>query len=250
LREDFYDEYYELEDRHWWFRGRRRIVLTILGTSLPPVASGQRRRILDLGCGTGTMLGHLRAFGHAEGVEADQRAVELCRRRGEDRVQLLESDGLPFRDDSFDVLTALDVLEHIEDDGAALREVARVLRPGGIFLATVPANPWMWGPQDEISHHCRRYRARDLRRGIAGTNLELLRLTHFNSILFGPIAAVRLVRRLRPPAPRPRSDFELTTEGPVNELLARVFGLESRWLRRRDLPFGVSILAVARAGDG
>jgi SAM-dependent methyltransferase len=249
LREDFYDEYYEVEDRHWWFRGRRRIVLAVLDKSLRPGASGYTRRILDLGCGTGTMLGHLRAFGDAEGAEADQRAVELCRRRGEGRVRLLESDKLPFREDSFDVLTALDVLEHIDDDAGAMREVARVLRPGGIFLATVPANPWMWGPQDEISHHFRRYRARELRRRIVDANLSLMRLTHFNSILFGPIAAVRLARRLRPRPAEVRSDFELTAEGPMNDLLARLFALESGWLRRRNLPFGVSLLAVARAAD-
>ena len=95
------------------------------------------------------MLGYLRRFGDAQGVDADERAVGFCRARGEGRVQVLESEILPFPDDAFDLVTALDVLEHIENDRAALREVARVLRPGGMLLATVPAHGWMWGVQDE-----------------------------------------------------------------------------------------------------
>ena len=128
-------------------------------THFSPAAIQTARAILDMGCGTGTMLGHLRRFGDAQGVDADEQAVGFCRSRGEERVQLLESETLPFSDDSFDLVTALDVLEHIEDDRAALREIARVLRPGGTFLATVPAYGWMWGAQDEISHHFRRYTA-------------------------------------------------------------------------------------------
>jgi SAM-dependent methyltransferase len=250
LREDFYEEYYRLEDRHWWFRGRRRIVLEVLAAGLAPAPAGRGHQILDLGCGTGTMLAHLRAFGDVQGLEADERAVALCHRRGEDGVRLLESEALPLEDASLDLVTALDVLEHIEDDRAALREIARVLRPGGSLLATVPAYTWMWGPQDEISHHFRRYRAAELRRRIEEADLALVRLTHFNTILFAPIAAVRLARRLRRPPPRTRSDFELTREGTANELLARAFALESGWLGRRSLPFGVSLLALARAGDG
>ena len=250
MREDFYAEYFRIEDRHWWFVGRRRIVLAVLAAHLAPAPDGRTRQILDLGCGTGTMLGHLRRFGEAEGVDADERAVGFCHARGEDRVQLLESQAFPFPDDSFDLLTALDVLEHIEDDRGALREVARVLRPGGTFLATVPAYRWMWGAQDEISHHFRRYSADELKRKIPEAGLNLQRLTHFNTILFAPIAAVRLARRLRPPTGEARSDFKMTGEGTGNRLLAEVFSSEARWLRRRNLPLGVSMLALAGAPEG
>jgi SAM-dependent methyltransferase len=250
MREDFYAEYFRVEDRHWWFIGRRRIVLAVLSVSLTSTPEGRTRRILDLGCGTGTMLTYLRRFGNAEGVDADEQAVGFCHARGEDRVQLLESKTLPFPDDSFDLLTALDVLEHIEDDRGALREVARVLRPGGIFLATVPAHGWMWGAQDEISHHFRRYSAGELKRKIPEAGLNLQRLTQFNTILFAPIAAVRLARRMRPPRAEVRSDFEMTGEGTGNRLLAEVFSSEAQWLRRRNLPLGVSMLALAGAPEG
>lgn len=249
MRGDFYAEYFRIEDRHWWFIGRRRIVLAVLDAHLAPAPLGRTRQILDLGCGTGTMLGHLRRFGEAAGVDADQRAVSFCHARGEDQVQLLESETLPFPDDSFDLLTALDVLEHIEDDRAVLQEVARVLRPGGTFLATVPAYPWMWGAQDEISHHVRRYQASELKRKIRDANLSPQRLTHFNAILFAPIAAIRLARRLRPLKGEARSDFEMTREGPGNCLLAGIFSCEARWLRRRNLPLGISLLGLAGAPE-
>jgi SAM-dependent methyltransferase len=245
MREDFYAEYFGVEDRHWWFIGRRRIILALLGERLPAVSADKTRRILDLGCGTGTMLAHLRQFGEVEGFDADERAIDFCRERGEDRVRLLESTELPAPDASFDVVTALDVLEHIADDNRALREIARVLRPGGLLLATVPAHRWMWGAQDEISHHFRRYSAAEMRGRVQGAGLDLERLTYFNALLFPPIAAVRLARRAMPLRGEPRSDFEMTREGPVNRLLATLFSSEARWLRGRDLPFGVSLLALA-----
>lgn len=248
MREDFYEEYFRIEDRHWWFVGRRRIVMGMLEAHLTPTNAGRTRRILDFGCGTGTMLKHLRHFGEAQGVDADVRAVAFCHARGEDRVQLVTATGaLPFVDNSFDLITALDVLEHIEDDRTALREIARVLRPRGTFLATVPANRWMWGAQDEISHHCRRYRSRELRRRLQEADLDLAYMSYFNTILLPPIAAVRLSRRLRPPPEEVRSDFEMAREGPTNRLLARVLSAEAAWLRRRRLPVGVSLVAVAGA---
>jgi SAM-dependent methyltransferase len=244
MREDFYAEYFRIEDRHWWFIGRRRIVLTLLAAHLSR-GEGGGRRVLDLGCGTGTMLAHLRRFGEVQGVDADERAVKFCRSRGEDRVQLLRARTLPFPDHTFDLVTALDVLEHIEDDQGALREVARVLRPGGTLLATVPAYGWMWGAQDEISHHFRRYTAGQLEKLICRARFETERLTYFNTILFPPIAAIRVARRVWPRESDTRSDFEMTQPGVVNRMLSGVFSSEARWLRRRDLPVGVSLLAVA-----
>jgi SAM-dependent methyltransferase len=247
MREDFYAEYFRVEDRHWWFVGRRRIVLAMLDRYLPPAPTDRPRRILDVGCGTGTMLGHLGRLGEAQGVDADPNAIGFCRERGEQRVQQLEGDELPFPDDSFDLVTSLDVLEHIDDDATTAAEIRRVLRPGGTFLATVPAHMWMWGPQDEISHHFRRYDARGFRLLLEGAGLTVRRLTPFNTLLFPPIAAIRLARRLRPARGEAHSDFEVAEGALTNRMLTPVFSAEARLLPRRDLPFGVSLLAVGEA---
>ena len=249
MEEGFYAEYFEIDDRHWWFVGRRRIVLEVLAAETLSRRAGAEPEIVDLGCGTGAMLKYLRSFGSVRGLDADEHAVEFCRARGEQRVELLESDRLPLADDSVDLVTALDVLEHIEDDRGALAEIRRVLRPGGTLLATVPAYRWMWGPQDEISHHYRRYQRRELSGRIAASGLELRRITHFNTLLLPIIAGIRVARRLRPPR-EVRSDFRLTGGSAVNGFLAAVFSSEARLLARGNLPAGASILALATAPGG
>jgi SAM-dependent methyltransferase len=245
MREDFYPYYFRIEDRHWWFVGRRRIILSLLDAAIG--AAGQEgRRVLDVGCGTGTMLSYLERYGEPSGVEADVQAIELCRSRGITGVQLADPPPLPFEDGRFDLVTALDVLEHVDDDERLLVEMRRVLRPGGVALVTVPAFPALWGTQDVISHHKRRYRARELRERVLAAGLEPARTTYFNTLLFPPIAALRLVRRLRPAPAGSRSDFELTREGRINDILAAAFGFEARLLSVLDLPFGVSLACLAR----
>lgn len=246
MKREFYAEYFEIEDRHWWFVGRRRIFLRLLDRDLQPDPSSDRR-LLDVGCGTGTMVRHLGRYGRAEGVDADTEAVRLCRQRGVDRVQHVDGVPLPFGDGAFHAVTALDVIEHVDDDAQLVRELKRVLRPGGTLLASVPAYPWLWGRQDEIAHHKRRYTATELRRLVIGAGFEVCRLSYFNTLLFPPIAAVRLARRVSKRASEPGSDFELTRPGRLNDLLAGVFSVEAPLVARVNLPFGVSVLTVARA---
>ena len=242
----FYEEYARIQDEHWWFEGRRRIIVSILESALPTAATG-KRRILDVGCGTGTNLAALSLFGSVVGVDSEPAAVEQCRRDGWDVTQV-RGGTLPFADGSFDVVTLLDVIEHVDDDRALLAEARRLLAPGGTVLVAVPAYTWMWGAQDVISHHRRRYTARRLRRALAGAGLVPRRTTYFNTLLFPPIALVRILRRLRGSEGGEEvvSDFEMNRPGLTNTLLARVFGLEARLLRSLSFPFGVSVLAVAR----
>lgn len=246
MEREFYSEYFAIEDKHWWFVGRRRLLLRVLDRFLGK--SEARRRILDIGCGTGTMLGYLSRYGDAQGAEADEQAVRFCRLRCAGKVTQLTDTSLPFPDASFDVVTMLDVLEHIHDDLAALGEVRRVLRTGGIFVATVPAYEFLWGPQDVISHHKRRYLAGQLKLRLETSKLCVKKLSYFNSLLFPFIAAVRILRR---PALNVRgetelkSDFTMTKPGPLNQLLSVLFSVESLLITKMNFPFGVSILAVA-----
>ncbi|MDQ4048610.1 MAG: class I SAM-dependent methyltransferase [Actinomycetota bacterium] len=246
MEQDYYAEYREIEDWHWWFQGRRKILFRLLDRHPGPADAS--RRVLDIGCGTGAMLQPLSRYGTVDGVDADPNAVRFCRERGVEGVRRLSSETLPWEPEVFDLVTALDVIEHIDDDRAFLEETHRVLRPRGTLLLTVPAYELLWGPQDEISHHKRRYRAGELRERVEGVGLRLARLSYFNTLLFPAIAAVRLLRPRRAPDRELRSDFALTGPGRLNEILARVFASEAALVERWRLPFGVSIVALARKG--
>jgi SAM-dependent methyltransferase len=248
MEERFYEEYARIQDEHWWFAGRRRIIGSVLSPRLPPSDDGEVR-ILDVGCGTGTNLGELSRLGRVEGVDAEPAAVEFCRSRGWS-VGLSTGVELPFEDGSFEVVTLLDVIEHVDEDRALLAEARRVLTPNGIVLITVPAYNWMWGRQDEIAHHKRRYTRRRLASALAGAGFEPVRLSYFNTLLFAPIAVIRLLRRLRPRATETISDFEMNRSGSLNGPLARIFGFEGWLLNRMSLPFGVSLIAIAADRPG
>jgi SAM-dependent methyltransferase len=245
MRLEFYSTYFALEEEHWWFVGRRRIFTELLEKWL---AADRPLQVLDFGCGTGAMLSRLDRFGTVTAVDAEAEAVRFCRQRGRERVLHVPAGAaLPFEDDSFDLVTALDVIEHIEDDATALSELLRVLRYSGSALITVPAYNFLWGDQDEISHHYRRFTAKSLRETLERAGFTIEHLSYFNTFLFLPIAAARLTRRLRRPPRGDRTDFTLAEER-TNRLLTHVFGAESRLVKRYRLPFGVSLLALARPG--
>ena len=229
------------DEHHWWYRGRRLVIRAELDRlPLPSEA-----RVLDAGCGSGRTLQELRDYGEVAGIELSELAAAHARGRelGEVRVGRVES--LPWADGSFDLVTCLDVLEHIADDGAALREIRRVTKPGGWLLLTVPAYPSLWSTHDEVNHHHRRYRSGDLRRAASDASWHLHRLTSFNSLLLPAAAAVRVGQRHRH-----RNGDEHVSElrvGPawMNGLLERTLRMEAALLRRGyTLPAGLSLLAV------
>ncbi|HEV2033372.1 MAG TPA: methyltransferase domain-containing protein [Candidatus Dormibacteraeota bacterium] len=234
-----------MEDVHWWFVGRRRILLTILNRYIGAGTQGGRR-ILDVGCGTGTMLIYLARFGNAQGVDIDEEAIEYCHARGLTQVSQSAADSLPFSNDTFELVTVLDVIEHIDDDVGVLREVRRVLRPGGRLLVTVPAYMFLWGRQDRVNLHKRRYVAPELRKRLQSAGFEVERLTYLNAFMFPAIAAIRLISRLLPAPAENTSDFAFPAPRPLNAVLSAVFGSERYILSRLNIPFGVSIMALAR----
>jgi SAM-dependent methyltransferase len=193
------------------------------------------------------MLGHLEPFGSAYGLDIATEALHFCKSRGRDRLTQGMTTALPFEDRTFDLVTALDILEHVSDDISALKELGRVLRPMGRILITVPAYHFLWGRQDEIALHLRRYTAGELRTKVQAAGLVAKKLTYFNTLLFPVIAGVRLGRQLLPRSNDRElvSDFTMTRPGRANDLLARIFSLESGLVNRVALPFGVSILAMA-----
>lgn len=231
----------EEEGRHWWFLGRQAVLQSVLRTTLPP----GRLRLAEIGCGGGALLASAAEFGEVVGVEASEEFLEAARRRGLTVLRGFLPDQLPLAPDSCDGVFLFDVLEHVDDDQAALRAAGRVLKPEGLLVCTAPAYQWLWSPHDEVLGHRRRYTARRLIRVASEAGLRPLRTTYFNTLLAPPVVLARLLRRLRPHAPMPDHDLVRPAPG-LNALLARIFAWEAGLLRWMNLPFGISVLMVAR----
>jgi SAM-dependent methyltransferase len=243
MEEKFYEEYAQIEAVHWWFEGRRAIFAALLER----LHVTKDSLLVDLGCGTGANLRFLAQYGRVVGLDWGAAAARYARNRT--HVPVLRGDvrALPFRSRSVDLVTAFDLIEHIDDDAGCVAEIARVLRPGGYALVTVPAFPWMWGRQDVINHHKRRYRAREFAALFTQAGLQIRRFTYLNTILFPVVAAVRLVRRVIPEKNGELvSDFSMTKPGRVNDFLAKLFSLEAPLIARVNLPVGVSLLCLAQ----
>jgi SAM-dependent methyltransferase len=182
-------------------------------------------------------------FGVAEGVDVSAEALDFCRARGLGKVRQGAAENLPYEDAQFDLVTGLDVVEHLDDDVAGLSEMRRVLRPGGRALLFVPAFMFLWGVQDDISHHRRRYTLPELRARLAAAGLTVERASYANITFFAPILLGRVLMRVT--GLRPASENNINI-GALNGLLGRVLGAENWWLRRMSFPFGVSAICVAR----
>src|SRR6266849_571099 len=183
MEQHTYSIMYEVEGKHWWFAGRRRIIAGFVERVCRDLGK-QRPRILDVGCGTGANLQMLAQFGAAEGVDVSAEALDFCRARGLAEVKQGAAESLPFTDGSFDLVTGLDVVEHLDDDVAGLREMRRVLSVGGRVLLFVPAFMFLWGVQDDVSHHRRRYTLSELKGKLRDAGLVVERASYANITFF------------------------------------------------------------------
>jgi SAM-dependent methyltransferase len=245
MMEHTYPILYEVEQSHWWYVGRRRIIAGFVEQICRQVTD-RRPRILDVGCGTGANLLLLAKYGEAEGVDVSEDALAFCRARGLDKVKLGAGEELPYEDGTFDLVTAFDVVEHMDDDLAGLREMRRVLHPGGRVLLFVPTFMFLWGLQDDISHHRRRYRLPELRRVLEQAGFEVERSTYANITFFAPILLMRKLMRLTGIKTASENNINVPA---LNGVLGSLLGAESTVLRYINLPFGVSGLCVARVKE-
>jgi SAM-dependent methyltransferase len=235
---------YECEDRYWWFLGRKVILAEVLRALLPP---GRSRRVLDVGCGSGATLVVLQEFGPVMGLDPAWLALQFCRERGLRDLLQGEASFLPLQAGRVDLLTLLDVLEHIPDDHAALRELHRVLAPDGWLLLAVPAYQFLWSEHDEALSHCRRYTAPELRAKVEEAGFTVVRLSYAITALF-PLAVVfRLAQRLLKRRREPKTAL-IEPPGLINRFFYRTLVWEARWLRFRNLPCGLTVLCAARKG--
>ena len=242
MRDHTYPIMFRIEESHWWYTGRRKILSSFVEDICRRVTD-RRPRILDVGCGTGANLLMLSKYGDAEGVDVSEDALAFCRERGLENVKLGAAEELPYDDGTFDLVTALDVVEHLDDDLAGLREMRRVLRPGGRVLLFVPTFMFLWGLQDDVSNHRRRYRMPELRRVLEQAGFEIERTTYANITFFMPILAMRKLMRLTGIKAESENNINVSA---LNGVLARMLGAERGILKYVNIPFGVSGLCVAR----
>ena len=253
MRQDLYEDLYSKEHEHWWHVGKRSIVYGLLNRSLPREggkAARNGRMALDLGCGTGQNLEHLQRYATATGTDYFEEALKFCRERGHTMLARADAVDLPFADSTFEIMTALDVIEHLDDDYLALKEMLRVMKPGGILIVSVPSYKFLWTYWDDILGHRRRYTTAMLRDVAERAGFRVRKLSYSNALTLVPAMAVRVLKNARyrianknGSQPDPKSDFIMLPRA-LNRALISYYGLESRVLRRGRLPFGLSVVAV------
>ena len=236
-----------MEESYWWHVGRRYIIRRFIEHFIGPKGS---LRILDLGCGTGRNLELLAQFGDTVGVEPEGPGLEQCRERGlgEDVVKAGTATSIPFPDASFDLVTAFDVLEHLDDDKEGLAEIRRVLKPAGQLLMTVPAYRFLWSVHDEALGHRRRYVASEVHSLLNTSGFVVIRRSYAISFALPGIMAFRIAQGLLPTMAEGGASYVEVPER-TNKLLTNLLKLEGRMMGAIDLPFGASIIALARRHD-
>jgi SAM-dependent methyltransferase len=245
MNQSEYGIMYRIEDRYWWYAGIRKIARTILDRYLTP---GDRRRVLDAGCGTGGNLAMLSRYGDVYGVELSREAVQFLKSRDFKRFTTASVTDIPFQSGTFDLADVFYVNECLRDDGPAFREYFRVLRPGGILYMSEVAFEALRGEHDLAVGIRHRYTRSDLGRRLGAAGFTVLRMTYANTILCPPIFLLRRLRRILHPVSLPekaKSDFNLAP-GFLHAVFKATLFVEAFLLKFMNLPFGVTVVAVAR----
>lgn len=244
----FVEEYkrnYELEQEYWWFIGVRKMVHNLLDIDLK---GKNNLKILDVGCGTGGLMDELVQNGHTVwGLDISKEALEFCSLRGHKNLQLGSATALPFEDRSFDVVTGIGVIEHLDDDELFLSEVHRVLKPNGVFVMLTSSFPWIWSMHDVANHHKRRYYLRQLNAKIEAHGFKTKAFSHLNFFLFPALASILLIHKLlNGLKPDESSRILPVPPKPINQLLKLILLIEAKLITKMCLPWGVSMIGAFR----
>jgi SAM-dependent methyltransferase len=236
---------YEQEELHWWFQSRQCITETLLKEHILDLYPAKNPRLLDIGCGTGMFLQNHRDNCQGFGLDYSSDALAFCISRNLTRLFRGDAASLPCPDASFDIVTAFDLIEHVQDDHTLINEIRRVLKPGGFLLASVPAYPMLWTGHDVSLHHFRRYRKNTLESLFDDQDWDTIRMTSGFFLIFPLAAAFRLGKSLFRPGHRPSSDTFAVPRW-LNHLLCLVHRVEAAWLKHFDLPLGTSYMTIRR----
>jgi len=237
-----YETYQKIEEDHWWFVARRKLIYQLISEFNK---KKEDLKILDIGCNSGFLVNKLQEKNYeAYGCDTDEMAVGYGKGRGIKNLKVSSFPALDYPDNSFDVITCLDVLEHVEDDNQALKEINRIIKKDSVIIMTVPAFQFLWGLQDEASHHFRRYSKKELTNKIKNnTDWQVIKKSYFNFLLFFPILFIRKISNIL--KLKRSSDFDINNNF-INKILLIIFSIEIWLLKIISYPFGVSLLVVAK----
>ncbi len=238
-----YEEMFENEENYWWFVGTRNIIFTQINKF---IGKNNNLTILDIGCGTGIVIKRLEKYGKVFGIDTSDESIGFCKKRGIKSAIKADAANLPFNDNTFDLITVLDVLEHIKNEEIAISEIYRVLKNNGKVIVTVPSYNFLWSDHDIVSHHFRRYRIGNVRYKFLKNNFTILKASYYNMILFPFIAIIRLFKNLFKKLIRYNKKGTDISNLPraLNQVLLFLLNIEASILRKVTLPVGVSILLV------
>lgn len=239
MQKYLYQDLYELEDKHFWHIAKRRAVSSFIEKYLP----SKKAHILDVGCGTGKNMETFKKFGEVWGIDNSKKAIEFCKKRGLRNLKVGDATSTGFGVSSFDLITMLDVLEHT-DDNKTLKEIYRILKPGGIVIITVPAYQWMWSQWDNVLHHKRRYTRGGLKKLLTNNRFKPLKISYMNSYLVAPVLLIRSIKKVVSKK-NYGSDFQLSNNM-INFLFGKVAAAEFLLLKNTSIPFGLSLICIAQ----
>jgi len=244
MKKYVYDLLPDLEENNWWYKGRKKILINLFKKYF---SSKKKYRILDLGCGAGSTMELLRKYGEVIGIDNNRRMVQYCRRKNK-KVFLADAINLPFENNYFDIVIALEILEHIKNDNLAIKEIKRVLKKGGVLILSVPAFSFLFGPHDISACHFRRYNPKILKKKLEKNNFKIIKKTFINFWLFLPIVIFRLLRKLVRKIGKGESEsldsLFFNNNKIMSNLLTLILTTESV-LIDLNLPFGVTLLLIA-----
>jgi len=241
MNNEEYEKLYKFEHFYWWHVGRR----DILNSFLKRFLKNRENQILEIGCGTGGNLEILSKWGKVTGLDISERALGLCRKRGFNNLLLGKGEQMNFPDKSFDLVVALDVLEHIKDDKRVLEESWRVLKEGGYSLATVPAYQFLWSEHDEALEHYRRYSLLDFSNKLRQAGFNIVKMSYLVSFVFPAVLGYRILRKILFPKSKKNIAYVFLPK-PINFFFTILLKLESFLLKYFNLPFGTSIICIAQ----
>lgn len=241
MDEYLYKDLYDLEETHWWHKAKRDLTVSLIKKFAPVT---KHLKIIDIGCGTGKNVEVFSRFGESWGIDTSPAAIAFCKKRGLSNIVLSEGEKTPFENNSFDVVTMLDVLEHA-DDQKVIAEIKRILKPGGIVIANVPAYQFMWSQWDTVLHHKRRYTTETLKKLLVSGGFQLELVSFSQSFLLFPVYIIRRLKEIWYKNKTYESDFRTSFPG-MHTLLSKFALIERSSAVRGKIPFGLSVVAVAK----